>query len=235
VYACDELPPVASGRFRQIVDIIKEKFNGIPVLTTSFDSTAGEKGSILENIDITCPTVKRYVEELDAVKHLRKNGKRIWWYICKDPEPPYPNAYIECPAVDLRALMGPMTVKWRPDGFIYWGLNVWRKNKPITAGPYTKWNPVSFSDYNGDGCWVYAGPEGKTLASIRIENFRDGLEDFACAKLLESLGGDPTPGERLVKSPDNFSRDPADYISWREYMDDEIECRLRKNKTLETQ
>lgn len=229
VYACDELPSEASERFREVIRVIKERLPGAYILTTSFDSRAGEKGHALEHLDATCPTVKRYVEEMHTTKKLRANGRKVWWYICKDPEPPFPNAYIECPAIDLRALMGAMTVKWRPDGFLYWGLNVWRKNKPVTSGPYTMWNPISFADYNGDGSWTYPGPDGKLLGSIRLENFRDGLEDYACAMLLESLGGNPCPGPDLIRTPVDFSRNPADYIKWRDSMSCEIE-RLMKKK-----
>ncbi len=227
VYACDELPKEASHRLRDIVKLIKERLPYVKVLTTSFDSDAGLKGATLSEIDAMCPTTKRYVEELDKVQLARKNGKKIWWYICKDPEPPFANAYIECPAIDLRALMGAMTTKWRPDGFLYWSLTQWRKNKPLVNGPFiSDWKTESYEDYNGDGSWLYPGPEGKALSSIRLENFRDGLEDYAAAMLLEKLGGDPMPGEELVKTPKDFSRNPQDYLNWREKISDEIEKRI---------
>lgn len=227
VYACDELPQEASCRLRDIVKIIKERFPKVKIITTSFDSDAGMKGSILSEIDAMCPTTKRYVEELDKIKEARENGKEIWWYICKDPEPPFANAYIECPAIDLRALMGAMTTKWEPDGFLYWSLTQWRKNKPLSNGPFiSSWQTKSFNDYNGDGSWLYPGPDGKPIASIRLENFRDGLEDYAAALLLKKLGGDPTPSESLVKTPKDFSQNPEDYLAWREKISDEIEKRI---------
>jgi len=40
--------------------------------------------------------------------------------------------------------------------------------------------------YNGDGAWLCVGPDGTPLATQRLENFRDGLEDFAYVKILEA-------------------------------------------------
>lgn len=31
---------------------------------------------------------------------------------------------------------------------------------------------------NGDGSWMFPGPEGAPLSSIRLENLRDGMEDY---------------------------------------------------------
>ena len=47
------------------------------------------------------------------------------------------------------------------------------------------WNPRSFRSYHGDGAWTCVGPDGIPVPTIRLENFRDGLEDYAYAKLLE--------------------------------------------------
>ena len=54
----------------------------------------------------------------------------------------------------------------------------------LESGPYTDW-PVAVGGFNGDGLLTYVGPGGTPLPSLRLENFRDGLEDYAYAKLLE--------------------------------------------------
>ena len=62
----------------------------------------------------------------------------------------------------------------------------WNSKNPITKGPFTDWNPKSFGNFRGDGQWICCGgPDLLPLATLRLENFRDGLEDLWYAKLLE--------------------------------------------------
>ena len=82
--------------------------------------------------------------------------------------------------------MGAMTAKYRPDGFLYYQISIWNSRKPITSGPFTDWDPRSWTTYHGDGSWTCVGPDGAPLPTIRLENFRDGLEDYAYVRLLES-------------------------------------------------
>jgi hypothetical protein len=142
--------------------------------------------------------------------------------------------------------MGAMTVKYRPDGFLYYSLAFWNANKPIAAGPFTSWNPVSWTTYHGDGSILCAGPGGKPVPTIRLENFRDGLEDFAAAVILEEIirrreakSASPSPQDRewldqakaavavspdLVKSMTEYSRDPAKLHAWRERIGELIDA-----------
>jgi hypothetical protein len=74
------------------------------------------------------------------------------------------------------------------------------------------------------------------LSTQRLENFRDGLEDLAYAKLLEAkLKANPSASwaaeaKRLLEVPvsvfeklDNFTDDPAAVYAWRDAMADLIE------------
>ncbi len=83
--------------------------------------------------------------------------------------------------------MGAMTSKMRPDGFLYYSLTIWNENQPIQSGPFTTWNPVSWTTYHGDGSLLCSGPGGKPVPTIRLENFRDGLEDYAYTCILEDI------------------------------------------------
>ena len=94
--------------------------------------------------------------------------------------------FIEYPAIEGRLLMGALTTKYRPDGFLYYQISIWNSRKPITGGPFTDWDPRSWTSYHGDGSWTCVGPGGIPLATIRLENFRDGLEDYAYARILEA-------------------------------------------------
>ena len=133
--------------------------------------------------------------------------------------------------------MGPMTAQQRPDGFLYYQISIWNSRRPITTGPFTDWDPRSWTTYHGDGSWTCVGPDGTPLPTIRLENFRDGLEDYAYARLLESAvttveaspelraaKGDWLKQARLalevpaevLKSKTEFTHDPAALYRWRE-------------------
>lgn len=82
--------------------------------------------------------------------------------------------------------MGAMTAKYRPDGFLYYQISIWNSQKYIDTGPFTDWDPRSWTAYHGDGSWTCVGPDGTPLPTIRLENFRDGLEDYAYYSILET-------------------------------------------------
>src|SRR5512138_2853154 len=82
--------------------------------------------------------------------------------------------------------MGAMTARQRPDGFLYYQISIWNSRRPITSGPFTAWDPRSWTTYHGDGSWTCLGPGATPLPTIRLENFRDGLEDYAYARILEA-------------------------------------------------
>ncbi len=211
-------------------------------MTTSYDHSYGQD-TVVKTIDAWCPLTPSFKPEQAA--KARAAGKQVWWYICCGPHHPYANMFIEYPAIEGRLLMGAMTAKQRPDGFLYYQISIWNSRKPIESGPFTDWNPRSWTTYHGDGSWTCVGPDGTPVPTIRLENFRDGLEDYAYAVILEnlirqreakesSLNTDerqwlarakaalPVP-ETLVKTMTNYSNDPATVYEWRNRMGDLID------------
>ena len=154
--------------------------------------------------------------------------------------------FIECPAIEGRVLMGAETTRQRPDGFLYYQITIWNSPRCITSGPFTDWDPRSWTRYHGDGSWTCVGPDGKPLPTVRLENFRDGLEDFAYALELERKLKARTGGSQLVatasddawvrkakellavpgdvmQSMTQFTGDPDAVLRWRDAMADLIE------------
>jgi hypothetical protein len=147
--------------------------------------------------------------------------------------------FIECPAIEGRLLMGAMTAKERPDGFLYYQISIWNARRPITTGPFTEWDARSWTVYHGDGAWTCVGPDGKPLPTQRLENFRDGLEDYAYVRELEALlkkhASPATSGwttearaalhvpENVVASLKSYTRDPAAVLAWRDRLAELIE------------
>ena len=196
IYGCDECTADKFPQIRTAALEIKKALPDVPLLTTAYDHDFGV-GTPLDVIDWFCPLTPSY--DVGKAMVSRKAGHQVWWYVCSQPPPPYANAFIESAAIETRLLMGAQSVRMRPDGFLYYQISLWNSTNCIKSGPFTDWDVRTYLNYHGDGQWTAVGPDGIPLPTIRLENFRDGLEDYAYAKLLEvklrevEAGGATTP------------------------------------------
>lgn len=241
IYGFDELDPVGFPKLKAASDALKRAFPDVIIMTTARDKSYGFDSGI-DSIDAWCPLTPDFKPE--KVRKAQENGKYVWWYICCGPRHPFANQFIEYPGIDIRLLMGAMTAKFKTDGFLYYETTVWGKNKPITAGPYTTWEPRSYKTYHGDGSMFCMGPGGRPIPTIRIENYRDGMEDYAYFCILEDIvkkyesSGNLSASQKewlmkaqaalvvpdgLVHSLIRYSLDPNELYSYRERIAELIE------------
>ena len=182
LYGCDEQRPNVFTNMAVTIAALRREFPDVPLLTTANDVHLGTGSSPLKDVNhcpLTCWMGR-------PVRKAQAEGRQVWWYICCDPPAPEVNAMMEGPPVELRLLMGAMTQRVKPDGFLYWETMAWNSKNPITKGPFTDWNPNSFGNFRGDGQWICCGgPDLLPLATLRLENFRDGLEDLWYCRILE--------------------------------------------------
>lgn len=186
IYGYDEQGLDAFPSLEAATKALKTEFPEIPVMTTSYDPSYG-LDSVVKSMDAWCPLTPTYGDNIAQAEKARTAGKMIWWYICCGPGHPYANWFVDYDAIEIRELMGAMTAKYRPDGFLYYSLAFWNNYMPITNGPFTSWNPISFGTFHGDGSIFCPGPDGRPIPTIRLENYRDGMEDFAYIKILENI------------------------------------------------
>jgi hypothetical protein len=228
IYGCDEAPADLFPLVQSAASVLKSEFPDVQVMTTTYDQSYGMQ-SVIKSMDAFCPLTPSFDPAKAAV--ARAAGKQVWWYICCGPHHPHANMFIEYPAIEGRLLMGAMAVKQRPDGFLYYQISIWNSQHPIASGPYTDWMARSWTTYHGDGSWTCVGPDGTPLPTIRLENFRDGLEDYAYARILDEIirtrGNQgnwlseqdrewfKTPPESVVKSMTEYPRDPSALYAWR--------------------
>lgn len=235
IYGCDENPEKLFPGVERATAVFKRECPGVTVMTTTYDHSFGTN-SVIKSMDAFCPLTPRYDRAL--ADQVRAKGQQVWWYTCCGPHHPYLNTFIEYPAIEGRLLMGAQTAKYRPDGYLYYEISIWNSQKPITSGPFTDWDPRSWTVYNGDGSWTCCGPDGTPLPTIRLENFRDGLEDYAYAKLLEEAIQRAEASARpaacadwvararralevpasLMRSTTEYTHDPAEVYRWRRGM-----------------
>jgi hypothetical protein len=78
----------------------------------------------------------------------------------------------------------------RIKGLLYFEVDCYHHQKNAykqgVKWPKVSWNPLAFHA-NSDGILFYPGPGGEPLASTRLANLRDGIEDYEALVILNSL------------------------------------------------
>ena len=212
LYGADEVPIRGIAAVDKAAELMRTAFPGVRIMTTAQDYSFGNAAT---NIDAFCPHTPFYREHASAIAPARAKGRQVWWYVCEQPRAPWANLYLECQPIEARLLMGAMTAKERPDGFLYWEIAYWNSPRPVTDGPFTAWS-CTRTRFHGDGCWTCCGPDGIPLPTQRLENFRDGLEDFAYVKLVEAkLGRHVEVPHDVMRSMTDYTDDPQTVRAWR--------------------
>ncbi len=201
IYVLDEPNDAAAyEQVRRRATLIHESEPGIKVLCTE-QPTPQEAawGSLVGSVDIWVPLWTLF-EEKSAAERLAA-GDELWSYtaLCqggKGKDTPY--WQIDFPLLDYRI---PAWMSWRYGitGLLYWTTVYWQKAGDVWT------NPVTYGEgryaYNGEGALFYPGVEAGfagPVASMRLKQIREGLEDYEYFKLLEQRG-DKAFGQDLVK------------------------------------
>lgn len=239
-YGFDERTAEYIPVIQQVTQRLKQEFPGVQIMTTALGPNWGPQSG-LNDIDVWVPVLSDY--NFARAQKVQAEGKEVWWYTCQSPAHPYPNVFTEYPAIELRLLLGFMTVKEHAQGFLYYSM-MRDQGAPRTAidtGPFTTWPACAFiQPYNGEGYLMYPGPNGDPLASIRLENFRDGIEDYAYSQILQATlaavkaksphspwlkKAEPLAAvpDNLVKDPTHFTYDPDILFNYRRALADAID------------
>ena len=244
-YGCDEIEPDKFDAVARALDILKREAPEVPVITTSVDPDLGVD-SPLAKVDVFCPLSTAW--DHTKVAASRAAGHRVWWYVACGELPPMANFFVESPLSEGRLLMGAQAFREKPDGFLYYAIAKWNTRHAIVGGPFTGWSPHGIRHRNekafdGDGVLTYCGPDGVPLATLRLENFRDGVEDYNYAATLDALyraradKSDAWAREAralldiplsVMESLRNFTDDPVAVYAWRDRMADLIETADRR-------
>lgn len=154
-------------------------------------------GTLDDAIDIWCPLFGFVHEE--SVKRVQAQGDEVWSYSAlvqsapgyhpayetvRNDNPPY--WQIDFPVTSYRVAPW-LNRRYGITGLLYWSTVCW------SSPDRNPWDDPGFRvRWNGDGALFYPGREAGIdgpIASIRLKNLRDGLEDYEYFAILESLGG----------------------------------------------
>ncbi len=139
-------------------------------------------------VDLWVPVLGVFKPEDCAAR--QKAGDDVWWYVCCGPRAPFPNNFIDHPAINHRIRFW-MADKYNIQGSLYWsttyhGLGADRKTG---RDPWTEAMSYSGSGGtwgNGDGFLLYPAsrvPSSRPVLkrpvdSLRFEMLREGIEDY---------------------------------------------------------
>jgi hypothetical protein len=157
----------------------------------------------------------------------KQAGDKIFLSVCVWPSE-HPNLFIEYPALDAR-IMPWICHRVGAKGSEYWDLFAgWAENAGNTNwwkqsagnGARTAWK---LPKPHGDGLLMYPGPGGQPLSSIRLEAYRDGVDDFGYLELLAEKSKTDAQAaallkeahESLVTGVTSFNPDPKKLLDLR--------------------
>lgn len=221
-YMFDEVEDDALPAMETFTRAVHERFPDLFMLTTSKAAGTHGRENVLPYLEGWCPLIPGYsMERAEQARQTR--SREIWWYTANTPRPPYPNFFTTQPAMAHRVLMGFMAYAMKTEGFLYWRIEKWWRGKPpISEGPYVREHWIA----RESGQWLQRGPDGP-LPSIKLEMFRDGLEDYEYLKLaqerIDRLSSSAPfavrrqavelrrffqPGNAIFKDFANFTTDP---------------------------
>ena len=215
VYAKDEIQP---AEYDQVLPSYRRALDAAPdaplMQTYNASRTPQEMVGLIR---VWCALTASYDEEFLSAR--RAAGEKLWLYVCCGPTPPYANFFIDQPGSDHRVLFW-QTWQRRATGLLYWETDYWHGMMPLKPDeprwPDVPWDQEKVATYrefkvNGDGFLIYPGPDWTPWPSVRLENIRDGIEDYEYLWLLRER--DPknallTVGDDISKDFTHYCKDP---------------------------
>lgn len=223
-----------------IHNIIRKNFPSLPIVSAVHDE------NVLINHDlwdILAPALDKVNPDNTKWWPVINEKRPLWGYICSS------TSNIDYQPVDHRSWFWACW-KYNLEGFIYWGLYTWGYSAGPNYGSMVKYFPEMrwpngtqwlLENRAGDGFLIYPSPNGEPWSSIRLENIRDGIEDYEYMYLLRQLASrlndaDPyqyemkgkaeqllTIGPDIIRSTTDYCRDPDVFLSRREQIGNLIE------------
>ena len=194
--------------------ILREKIPHLKCMQTSFPAPA-----IRELFNVWCPLMLHFADPAKraVLEELKRKGCEIWWYWADDPIKPFPNFFLDYPVFDCR-IVGLLSHMYQVKGILYWCTNrEWPTNMEIRdKWPDAAWKPWIYNlrtkkriSKNGMGNLIYPGRNGELLPSLRLENLRDGIEDYEYLAILKREAAKLPAAHPLRKEAEALLKVPA--------------------------
>jgi hypothetical protein len=137
---------------------------------------------------------KKYGSFSERMAALSKEGHELWLYFCWEPGQPYANW------LALGDGTEPVVSIWQckltdATGVLYWASTWW------TSDPLNNLTPLVGAASHGDGVLLYSGAQVgiyEPISSFRLENIRNGIQDYQLLTMLEAAAGEEVTDEMVA-------------------------------------
>ena len=137
---------------------------------------------------------QKYGTFAERMAALSKQGHETWLYVCWEPGQPYTNW------LALGDGTEPVVSIWQCKmtdsvGMLYWDATYW------TADPMNDLTPLIGATSHGDGVLLYSGAQigsYEPISSFRLENIRNGIQDYQLLTMLEAGEGEAAADEMVA-------------------------------------
>lgn len=143
-------------------------------------------------IDYWCPLIQDYdlnLEYFDTTSTASSHFPK-WVYVCNTtPYKQYGNFFTDISPVYSRKVFWSLYERGI-DYFQYYAVNRWDSNvgqdslgnrtinSILLENGGTSWNSHTYKNHNGDGLFLYPADDQTAYPSVRLINYRDGVEDY---------------------------------------------------------
>jgi hypothetical protein len=183
-------------------------------------------GTLVGSVDIWVPLWTLF-EEKSAAERLAA-GEELCSYtaLCQgDKGKDTPYWEMDFPLLDYRI---PAWMSWRYNitGLLYWTTVYWEKAGDVWSNPNTYGEGSAV--FNGEGSLLYPGIDAGfagPVASIRLKQIREGLEDYEYLNLLKQRGKKAFADDcakRLAESWTHWDENPSALYTMREEIAKEL-------------
>jgi len=177
IYAWDE-GPIGDIRVKKVCSMLHRAYPELKTMVCYHGFWEPEKEPGWgDDINIWCFQIDKFNERKMQV--LKNRNMEIWMYVSGPSDSGAPNLALDFDSIDYRIIPW---LCWRYDikGFLYWCVNWWPNVDPFKSAMNTDW------EQNGNGLMYYPGENGP-IESLRLEVFRDGMEDYEYLQLLTEV------------------------------------------------
>ncbi len=153
-----------------------------------------------------------------------KEGDELWVYFCWEPREPYANWLLTGDGTE------PIVSVWQCrntncTGILYWAVDYWSENLKTCPIDTPVW---------GDGVLLHSGADYGMygpISSLRLENVRDGIEDYQMLYMVEELEGKAAADEitsLVTVDVIAYTKDDAHLHAARVLLGERVEALLKK-------
>ncbi|MCH2154151.1 MAG: DUF4091 domain-containing protein [Phycisphaerales bacterium] len=205
-HLADEPTDVNAADYAKLAEQVHQLLPGVPIIEATMTR------SLVGSVDIWCPQVHKYQQNIEFFRDRQAEGDQVWTYTCLVPGGPWLNRLMD--QERLRSVyFGWAGAKFDLQGFLHWGLNHYK------ADPFMQSvvdHPAMPNTTNklpaGDTHVVFPGPDGP-WSSTRFEAQRIGMEDLQALRELRAR--DPDLCRELIgrvfRGYDDWEPDVARY------------------------